>query len=384
MKSIRNLLITGLCVYAAVFCMHSCKGSGSSAGEQDGNLTMEEVDSLMVPLDSTTTQVTTYLQLVGDSVLAIYNRPNHDIVLYNLYTGTTDKVNINNSGPNAVNGVDGFCYVSPDSIWLYSSWGNVLTMIDADGNKKATHILSSVKDRDDNPLKYSAWPFPLAITPYIVKNGIHYLQGMDGQSAEGQEPGVTMIFNENTGNWKTANPYPALYGPDEDIVYWNTFGYRQAGYAMSPDGKMVISFPASDSLYVYDPITDNRVAYLAAYSKPTNIHQVKTKTQVESTINYLEQYSYPAVLYDKYNKLYYRIVNLPFKNFDRENPDSESNKRPGAVIILNERFEKVGEYLIPDGKRSTINAFVSEQGLHINAPSDDDDFMKFRVFKLKK
>lgn len=380
-----KIRLAGLCILAAIIMLHGCKGgsTGDSADHRD-SLTMEESDMLLVPLDSSTTQVTSYMQLIDDSVLAFFNEPNYDIVLNNLNNGTATKVTIHRDGPDAVNGVTGFCYVSPDSIWLYEQWGRDITLIDSNGNKKGHVRMSAINDSLGNRLKYAVSPYPLTISPYTVKNGIHYLQGMNGRAVEGQIPGSTLIYDEKAGNWKTENAYPSVYGANDEISEWNPFGFRQTQYTFTPDGEMLINYPASDSLYTYNPMTGEHRTYNAAYSKPTNIHLVKVNSLEESYADYLKQYCYTSIHYDKFNDVYYRIIRTPIEDFDITKYRELLQTKPVVIIILNKDFKNIGEYSLPDDKYNHGNIFINKNGLHINVVSDDDDFMKFRVFRIKE
>lgn len=102
-------------------------------------------------------------------------------------------------------------------------------------------------------------------------------------------------------------------------------------------------------------------------------------------VDYLNQYSYFAILYDKANRVYYRIVRLPYEDYDiNGNLDDFELRKPNAVIILDEKLNIIGEYQFPAGIYYPLASFVNSDGLHIRVESDDDDFMKFRVFKFTK
>lgn len=361
--------------------MSGCRNKTAEKRISSGDISMTEVDSLQIHLDSLTTQSTSYLQLVGDSTIAFFNKPNSDIVLYNIKNGTTSKIKIFKEGPNAVHGVTGFCFLNPDSIWLYSQWGYEINLIDSKGNRTTKYKLSTDKDSSGNILQYAVNPYPTTTTPYIVKNHIHYLAGMNNRPNDGQLPGTVMIFDEKNGSWKTGVTYPAEYGSTEDLAKWDPFAYRQVQYTMDPQGKMIMNFPASDSLFVYDPRTGTMSAHYAAYSEPTNIHLCEAKTPEESIKNFLKQYCYTSILYDKYNDVYYRIIRKPIES-EAEDLNAQIRKKPISIIILNKTFDKIGEFSLPNDEYYHNHVFVTSDGLHINKLSDDDDIMKFRVFRI--
>ena len=378
MKSYYSIACCAICVAALVGCQ------GHRGTDREMSLSLQEQAPCLIPLDSLTSQETDYLQLVSDSVLAFFNRPTYHICFYNFNSGRTDKIKIYQEGPNALNGIDAFCYVSPDSIWLYESWGNVITRIDSIGEIKEKHELSTYKNSAGDNLRYAVTPLASASAPYVVKNGMHILMGANGTPSEGQIPGVTMIYDENMSDWRTGNPYPAIYGKPEDIMDWD-FNYRCASFTMSPDNKIVINFAAADSLYVYDPETEKTEAYYAGFSEPTNIRRRSNQQSYESLLREgIERHYYIVIRYDKYKELYYRIILLPKTDYDDKDLQNELGKKPSAVIILDKDFNKVGESLLPEDHFYEGVSFVNQNGLNIRAESDDDDFMKFRVFKAVK
>lgn len=345
---------------------------------------MDEVEPCLIPLDSVTTQIAADIHMINDSTLAFFNMPSRDICIVNLNTMTTDKVKIQKDGPNAISMVDAFCYVSPDSIWLYQAWGKNMTLINSQGEVRDKLQLPKT-NKDGSLPQYAVSPYATTATPYLVKGQTHILQGMGGTVEEGQLYGVTAIYDIEKDSLITGNPYPEVYGEPKDMSEnWSTFGYRQTTYTLSPDGGIVTSFPASDSLYVYYPNEGKRLAYFAGYSEPTNIKPTKiTSSEVES-IHYLENYKYGAIVYDSSEDVYYRLLRLPKREYDLEKLREEESKKPNAVIILDGDFNIIGETILPEDTYFPLNTLVNSDGLHIQVESDDDDFMKFRVFKLKR
>lgn len=151
---------------------------------------------------------------------------------------------------------------------------------------------------------------------------------------------------------------------------------------MMPDGNWLINYPASDSLYVYNPSTGIRYSAYAGYSKPTNITRGDFTNQQEKAINQFRQYGYYGVLSDPINIVYYRIIRLPKENYDIDNYKEESKTQRLAVIILDSDLNIIGESLLDDGAYYPLFCFVDSKGLHINAESEDDDFMIYRTFRL--
>ena len=72
-------------------------------------------------------------------------------------------------------------------------------------------------------------------------------------------------------------------------------------------------------------------------------------------------------------------MTLPASDYDK-NAGSKL-RRELCVIILNNEFEKVGEYLVKERSHTYSHAFVSQEGLHINVLSDNDDYLTFITLK---
>lgn len=96
------------------------------------------------------------------------------------------------------------------------------------------------------------------------------------------------------------------------------------------------------------------------------------------------------IFYDKYRNCYYI-----FYMKRNENPDAGRNlflklQYPDCfILILNKDFKHMGEVFLPDNTYSFQFSFITPDGLYIsedhpNNPDFDEDFMRFRLFKLEK
>lgn len=358
-------------------CMVSCT---SVTKERQDIVGMEEVEECVIPLDSLTTQHPAYLQLMNDSTICFYNRATHNLCFVNLNTHTIyKKIQLYREGPNAILWLDAF-YNDNDSIWVYEARNQTLTIVDTLGT-----ILDKISipttDESGNPLRHAVLPYPMTVSPYVIKDGVHIMQGMAGFREEGQMYGSTLLYEPKSGKVMTDNAYPEVYGSDEDLTYWEPFAYRITTYTFMPDGNMLINYPVSDSLYVYDYAAHQRKPVYAGYSSPTNIKQKRAKTREGIKEDVLSQYRYIGIFYDKSRNVYYRLLRLPSETVNPENNRLVFFQQPVAVIILDSDLNIIGESILPTGTY-TVESFVNSDGLHINVESDDDDMMVYRVFRL--
>ena len=358
----------------AVLLLASCSSSGKqdSSSTRDWTMTVSADKSFL--LDASISQEINYLQVVNDDTVAFFNQPDYSIRYFRISDGhEVGKTQLYREGPHALRGVQGFCYVSPDSVWVYEYWESHLVCVNARGEIAETR---KVKDGLSSPL-YGVFPFPMTDTPILRWGNRLILQGMDGLTGEGQLPGCTQIYDLADGTTTCANGYPSVYGdPDKNAKNWGAFSFRQVPYTMGPEEELVLSYPADDSVRIFRLSTGQTRSSPARYSKKTAACQPMTSPSVQAdTEQYLDQYLYAGIVYDKYRHFYYRLVLLPLEDYDLN--DAKTQQKQLAVMILDESFRVVGEFELPKDTYKYRNLFVSREGLHVNALSEDDDFLRF-------
>ena len=361
---------------------HSCLGERNDYGRKGTDeYTMELAEDKMLLLDSMTAQTVNYMQLIGDTALAIFNSSMNDICLFDWATGKERyKISLHKEGPNAVKGIRGFYYQSKDSIWLYNEWEKDLYLVDADGNlkekKRLRNLLYPVAK-----VSYSVSPYPQTNVPIGKVGDKLILQGMNDVISAGVLPAATILYDWSADKLDIKNPYPSVYANKDKINdEWNTFAYRQIPYTLNGKKEIVSGFPASDSLVVYNVNTDSYASFFAGYSEETDIKPYASTSRTATHRNYLEQYQYTSILYDTYRNLYYRLVVLPKTDYDLN--DTATQQKDLAVIILDKDFKKVGEYRLEHDRYMYVNSFVVSDGLCINVFSEDDDYLKFKVLNV--
>lgn len=358
----------------AVLLLASCSSPGKqdSSSTRDWTMTVSADKSFL--LDASISQEINYLQVVNDDTVAFFNKPDYSIRYFRISDGhEVGKTQLYREGPHALRGVQGFCYVSPDSVWVYEYWESHLVRVNARGEIAETR---KVKDGLSSPL-YGVFPFPMTDTPILRWGNRLILQGMDGLTGEGQLPGCTQIYDLADGTTTCANGYPSVYGdPDKNAKNWGAFSFRQVPYTMGPEEELVLSYPADDSVRVFRLSTGRTRSFPARYSKKTAACQPMTSPSVQAdTEQYLDQYLYAGIVYDKYRHFYYRLVLLPLEDYDLN--DAKTQQKQLAVMILDESFRVVGEFELPKDTYKYRNLFVSREGLHVNALSEDDDYLRF-------
>ncbi|MFR1953972.1 DUF4221 family protein [Phocaeicola coprophilus] len=347
--------------------------------------TMVELPHKVFLLDDSTTQIVNHIQTYerNDSqLLALYNEPINNICIFDVKSGKEiQKIQFQKEGPNALDpNFCGFLIHNKDSIFMYHTWLWQLDLFNEKGELQKKYKIkdypleSGCSFRRPDILPYSDTPIK-KVDNYIILQG----QGCnvcDSQSNQIPE-GVTLLLNLKDSLVRHENGYPEIYNQKG---IWQTFAYRVVPYDLSPQGEMVINYPAYDSIRVFNIHTKKTQCYFAGYSKPYTIHPARSEKEVDRSI--MEQVQYTSIYYDKWNQLYYRLLTLPLSDYDVN--EKSAPKRNLAVIILDKHFQKVGEYNIKEPSNRFSRAFVSSEGLHINILSDNDDYLTFITVKPKK
>jgi hypothetical protein len=349
--------------------------------------TMELLPYKTFSLDENTTQTTNYVQIldIDDTTrFTMFNPAKYNILIYDIASGNVIyEIPLSKEGPDNVGtNIQGYYLSTLDSIYLYDYWQNTFILVDYNGKIINKYNISDKLLQPTEDCVIPPFPYPRCDAPIRMVNDNIILQGMNGRKQECKNPicMTTALYNIKTGSIIFANPYPKIYGDHAEISSsWGAFSYREVFYDINNQNEMIVSFPADDHIYVYDISSGNTKKFFSGYSIKDRISPLYKKTKYGDLMHYLEQTQYVGVFFDKYKNLYYRLVVHPLYNYDVNNKSTWSKKI--SVIILDSHFNKVGEYDVLEYTNLCSNTFVSEEGLHINVESEDDDYLKFISLK---
>lgn len=373
-------------IYIIFFCIFCLACTKKTEQNRTGLsiYTMQECEHKSFFLDDSTTQVLRYIQtfVENDSLkLALYNPPINNICFFDVESGKSiKKIQLFKDGPNALKeNFMGFYYQSTDSLWVFRNWPEEICLVNSKG---VIYWKKRIAESNSTQSKYAA-PEILPNSNLPIKKVGDYLilqgQGFDRENSD-KTPGVTLLYNIIDETANAANPYPAIYGNSDEV--WQVFAYRMVPYDIIDDHKMVLSFPADDSLRIYNIKTGETAAHFAGHSINYNIKPSNSTTRAGLERHVLEQVQYPGIYYDKWNDLFYRVMTLPASDYDKN--IGSKLRRELCVIILDKEFNKIGEYTVKERTHTYSHAFVSKEGLHINVMSDDDDYLTFITLKPHK
>jgi len=343
--------------------------------------TFEIKETVALPLDSLTGFGSSRLQNIqidnNEYLYVLYSSGAiHNITIFNLGLKILErKISLSQEGPNAVPNPFGIFVLNPDSIfvharpfriYLINRYGSVTDWFDtSDGSLEIepSIMVSSMKPviYRDKQLYFCAeliYPHPIydhTKIPIVIK--------LNPNSKSLSYPYYrTKKFND--GQWGMGGLHTRFYhtyNPDEDL--------------------MVHSHGNDEYIYIYDS-ANNMSKYYAGSSSMKEIKPY-SRTQVLET-GETHRYeattgAYEAIKYDPYRKMYYRFAFLPVEDIATQ-PTVFYGKI--TIIILDQHFQKVGEYLLPNGYDHTVS-FVGKAGLHIASRikySQDENFLTFDIF----
>jgi hypothetical protein len=371
--------------------LFSCSEEGKVDRAGEKVYTMELQPRKRFLLDENTTQETNYIQkfTINDTVrFTMYNPARRNILVYDITAGTiVDSIPLYADGPNNIGtNIIGYCICTMDSVYLYDYWQYNLIQVNRRGEIVRRINLSEQLLQPSEDCIIPASPYPRTDAPVrMTKDGQIILQGMSGKTGECAQPVCmsTALYSLADGTVRFANPYPEVYGDHKKIIEsWGVFSYREIFYDLNHRDEMIVSFPADDHIAVYDVSSGNTRRFFAGYSAEDRIIPLQGTSRAADLIHYMEQTQYVGVFFDPYRDLYYRLVVHPVYDYDMN--DRNTWKKKISVVILDSRFNKVGEYDLEESTDRSSRTFVSEEGLNIGVVSEDDDYLEFITLKPVK
>ena len=187
---------------------------------------------------------------------------------------------------------------------------------------------------------------------------------------------------------------PVKFPPVGGIIRRGSPGNANTYYQFCFNGQeLVYSFAYLDDLMVVNPLT-HQVEYKAVRSRYIGEMKPFSSDGTNDAAvqkNLCEYPAYSNIMYDSYNKVYYRVVYVP-QEIDRK-VDILSLYRTGrkqfSIMILDEDFNVIGEHLFPPYTYNPRLSFVSKGKLYISLnnimnPDYSDDVIRFQMVELVK
>lgn len=260
----------------------------------------------------------------------------------------------------------GINVVAPDSIYLLDLYGDKIKLINGQGtllNSYATDEASDIMPGGEG-------------LPFLTPQGLVYTSRTIGEPC-------LIVIDENTGLITDRlitypEPYRDFYG---ELLMRTPYS------AYNRDKSLIaISFPADDNIHVLNLETKEVNVYHAEskyrHEKPKPLGKGRLGglgVSSEKEIEYFREItSYANILYDRWNNVYYRIVE---KSTPMPGVNLSNKAKKLAVMILDDNFRTIGESDITEDAFASFRytVFVSPEGLHIQLLTEEDE-LKFVVY----
>lgn len=332
-----------------------------------------------IPLDDSTGFKASSIQFIeglngANNILILQYRDNNCINLYEYdEKKLVKKIIFEKEGPNGVgNSLNGAFWVSSTEIYLYSYWERRLYMVDE--NARVLKMLQLDKENVVYPVLEPGTNRPII----KLRDNNLLLAGYLFKTLPKEVIGKPFVkANIDDGTLSLVGTYP-------DKIFQGDWSMKaQTYYDYIPSSnKVVVSFAISDSVLVTDLNNENDW-YLASSKLIQPIQPISEDYEFkveDKSKGYAYDLSseYFGVKYDKYRKLYYRfgIIGRTEKEFDSGTPPTF------FAIILDEKFNKIGEHIFSKGEYPTM-CFVAKDGLYIadkNKYTEDENHLYFNIY----
>lgn len=187
---------------------------------------------------------------------------------------------------------------------------------------------------------------------------------------------------------KSALRYPSIFREEEEFAvksYDPEFSYAYTGK------NVAMSFYQYDSIFVSSDFKHLR-AYNAKSRYFPSIRPQLYNTYKDLLVWLQEEYlkpQYHHLLYDKYRDVFYRFALQPYQFPKGKLPTGEASGQEFSIIVLNNKYEIIGETRFPGNTYHYRMCFVGKKGLYLSLnnqenPCFDEDKLMFRCFILQE
>ena len=312
------------------------------------------------------------------------NTPDNSITINDFKTGKLiKKIHFSKEGNNGVGSVSSF-YLADTLVYLHHHWNRKVYITDTTAkvvNKISIDLEKFIAKGITPPsiLPQISSPIQIAKNKLILMG---YQIPTEKEIENKENMPSTVLYNFAKQDFELTNGYPLLY---QKGAWGNNL--RIVDYTLNDKQEMVVSFPASDSIFVND-LEGNIHSYYAGVPDGNHIKPIyssrspKYYSQNEELKHYMSNTVYGGIFYDPIQEIYYRFVTLPteINQDEKENPYNKKLQ----ILILDKSYQTVGLIDLPHYVYWTNSIFLSKEGLHIQVPSDNDDIMRFKTFKVRR
>ncbi|HMP99521.1 MAG TPA: DUF4221 family protein [Cyclobacteriaceae bacterium] len=371
---------------AVIVLLAACSGRNEIFYQEENGISFNDTytfnveDRKYIKIDS----LTSYSDIIcncytgenNEDKLTIYNSWIGRLYLYDYASGIQEKViQLHSEGPNAISSGD-FTATLPlvlneDSIFIFGMHNNKkMSFVNGKGEK--TREFSW-----DGPNYFFDWTGNAMLMAFKGKILINGLIGENEQISYN-------LFELDIENLDTKIRLPSPKYADELCWGLQYFSFSCNSAHNSLNNTFIHSFGSDHHLYItntqFEIIDKHFVG--SKYFKNFIPYSFKKSDCLDKyddrKSHSLNSPKYFKLLHDPYRDFYYREVLLPRTEEGLRN-NSPRNK---SIIIIDNRFNKVGEYLLPKNTYNTSCYFITKEGLHLLNTSfnkNQEDSLQFDI-----
>lgn len=359
--------------------MTSCsvKQLDSETDQVQGDIGLQVVDQLVLSLDSTTSTdsfMLEYLEYNGEPRLAYFNRGDQTIRLFDIDNGEQEtKLTFDKAGPNRVLYIAGFTIHNKDSIFLTDGYQTNYLV------NSSSQLISKYRTEDANLLKHAPGPWVRTGSPMIYDKGKLFYQGYVGGVFD--QPNMVQLDLESN-KIDYFNGYPLFY----QEAYWRG-GFEYMYFTYNQKSRIIVSsFVADHNIQTINLDSWSEInEYPASGSGFGKLRAPRQNMgdpgHEKDEKKFMLQPSYGRIHYDFNNDLYYRLAYDGISESDYDSNDPlRSSVKPARIIILDNQFNKLGEYDLGRFQYEPNMAFTGAKGLYLKRMDDEnEDIVTFDV-----
>lgn len=345
-------------------------------------------ESIRFILDNNTRSSIETLQIYKDKngleYLTFQNPDINDILFYDLSTCELKfRIQPEIDGPNGVAFVLGYYIHNLDSIFLTTRGFEDISLIDS----CATVIDKFNYENSVDGISLKGFHSVTSVyTPIIIL-------------------GKKLYIVPGCNRWQPKSPMSAYIDLETKNVYTLPLNYPKFPNATNKNKRAGIEEYLSQCFdgkrFIYSFYFDEDIYVTSMNQK--NIERYNVKSKYINKVEYIDDFgrmtmeqicelaNYGNLIYDKYRNVYYRIA-YPKTKLEKNINGIELRtygRKNFSIIILDDKFNIIGETLFPDYTYNSTLMFIREDGLYISDshylnPNYSDDILSFRRFELVK
>ncbi len=349
---------------------------------------LEKVDTFSLPLPNDKSQNIRSLQfyiskIQTKSYLACVFHKDTSIYIYDLEKSLiADTININLKFGRGINGFD---ILSQDSIYITVRKSNKVLLVDKNGQILNRWVIEDTTSNIDYRFGSNLNSLKVASDKVFGMRKVSVRRYSDIYNFTPE-----VIYSLQKGNiLNYTGEWPQKY---KASGFWHFVG-SSYGRALSPNNKIIISFPVDHHLYIYS--SDSLVKkvkvpsrYLGNYNFPS--FDKSKRTQTGYKLKYVSTLGrYNRLLFDPYRNVYYRLCLHPQKFNNEDGSQNMHIDRAWSIMVLDTNFNILTEKKFPPKKFNFRNVAVIDKGIlvsnnHEARSNYQPNKLSFTLFELQK